>query len=110
MTLRGFYRFSATCLTFALFSIFIESIGYRFFGWPAPERLPLAVVFLMGSLGALSAILFIPFWVGMIWHCLLLSGLPLSARALWLVLMVPTLYIGILIYYYAVFCRTERGL
>ena len=81
MTLRGFYRFSATCLTFALFSIFIESIGYQFFGWPAPERLPLAVVFLMGSLGALSAIF-----------------------------MVPTLYIGILIYYYAVFCRTERGL
>jgi len=42
--------------------------------------------------------------------CFFLSKLPLYAKALWLVLILPTLYIGVLIYYFAVYRRAEQGI
>ena len=63
-----------------------------------------------GTLGALCAVLFIPFWVGMIWDCLFQSKLSLLSKALWLAFIVPTVYLGMLVYFFVVYeKRVPRG-
>jgi hypothetical protein len=69
------------------------------------SNLPFAIVFPMGTLGALCALLFVPFWLGMIWDCLFQSRLSLLAKALWLIFIVPSVYLGMLVYYFVVFER-----
>lgn len=71
------------------------------------NHLPFSVRFPLGTLGALCAILFIPFWIGMIWDCLFQSKLPLLSKALWLAFIMPTVYLGMLVYFFVVY--EKRG-
>ncbi len=107
MTLRSFYRFSARCFVVTIVLIFAVSIIAHIVGTPGLNDLPLIVRFPLGTLGALSAILFIPFWIGMMWDCLFRSEFPLYSKAAWFLFIAFTVYFGLLVYYFVVFERRE---
>ena len=109
MTLRSFYRFSARCFVITLVSMLAVSITARILGTPDLNDLPFSLRFPLGTLGALSAVLFIPFWIGMMWDCLFRGELPLYSRVAWFLFIALTVYLGLLVYYFAVFeKRTHR--
>lgn len=105
MTIRSFYRFSARCFVVTLILIFAVSIIGFAVDRPALDNLPFVLRFPLGTLGALCAILFFPFWIGMMWDCIFASKLPLYSKVVWLFFMVFTAYFGLLVYYFAVFER-----
>ena len=105
--LRSFYRFSARCFIATLTLIFAVSIGAFIVGNPGLNNLPFALVFPMGTLGALCAVLFLPFWIGMMWDCLFQSRLPIYSKAAWFLFIALTVYVGLLFYYFLVFQRRD---
>ena len=105
--LRSFYRFSAWCFIATLGLMFAVSIGAFAVGRPGLNDLPLSLVFPLGTLGALCAVLFLPFWIGMMWDCLFLSELPLYSKVAWFLFIALTVYLGLLVYYFVVFQRRD---
>jgi len=105
LRIRSFYRFSARCFIITLTLMFSVSVVAFLVGRPGLNDLPFALVFPMGTLGALCAVLFIPFWIGMMWDCLFLSRLPLYSKVAWFLFIALTVYLGLLVYYFLVFER-----
>ena len=111
LTLRSFSRFAARChiatLGLMLSAIIVAYLMNGKFG--LNNHLPVSLRFSLNALNALCAVVFIPFWIGMIWDCLFRSRLSLLAKALWLTLIVTTFYIGMLASYFAVFEERHFG-
>ena len=106
MNLRPLYRFTARCYLLTLVLMLAIGIGASLSGKDATD-LPFAILFPMATLGALCAVLFIPFWLGMIWDCISQSRLSMLAKALRLIFIVPTVYVGMLVYYFVVFAKQD---
>lgn len=104
---QSFFRFSAWCIVVTLALMFAASIGAFIVGRPGLNDLPFSVVFPLGTLGALCAVLFLPFWIGMMWDCLFLSELSLYSKVLWFLFIALTVYLGLLVYCFIVFQRRD---
>lgn len=102
LTLQSFCRFAAKC--------YIVMFVLMFAGWIAASlnvtHFSLRISF--GWIAALCSVLFIPFWIGMIWDCLFRSRLSPLATTLWMLVIVPFFYVGMLVYYFVVFARRQR--
>jgi hypothetical protein len=108
MTIRSFYRavavgyLSTLGVEFAL-GVFFAISGYdptsAVDRWPSLIWLPLMALILFLTIGGFVL------WLGMIWDCAVASEMSVRSRVLWLILVIPTPYLGALIYYFCVFNR-----
>jgi hypothetical protein len=73
------------------------------FAGPSLEHMPFALRFPLSALGILWALLFLLLWIGMMWDCLFLSKFPIYKKVLWFLFIVLGLWLGLLVYYFAVF-------
>lgn len=105
LTLRSFSRFAARCYIATLLVMLVASIvAYVINGkFGLNSHLPHSLRFSVNMLNALCFVLALPFWIGMIWDCVVRSKLSLLAKALWLSVLVFTNYVGMLVYYFVVF-------
>lgn len=112
MTLRFLYRavaagtLSTLGAEFAL-SIFSAVSGYdpmsALARWPGLIWPPLAALIRFLTTG--GSVL----WLGMMRDCAIASEMSFKSKVLWLILVIPTPYLGALIYYFCVFrCRPLR--
>jgi hypothetical protein len=104
--LRSFYRISVVCYLTTIGILIIANIAYILVGYErmkSLETLPFLIRLPFGLLGAFSAFGILALWLGMIWDCAFISGLPAWSRAKWLVVLVLTNQLGALLYYYRVF-------
>jgi hypothetical protein len=108
MTLRSFYRtvavgfISTLGVEFAL-SVFSAISGYDPLG--AFDRWPILIWPLLAALILFLMIGGFVLWLGMIWDCAVTCEMSARSRVLWLILVIPTPYLGALIYYFCVFNR-----
>jgi hypothetical protein len=75
MTLRQFYRITAGLFLFTIALMVALNVVLAMGGREALESLPFVIRLLLGTFGVLSAIGIIGLWFGMIWNCLVASGL-----------------------------------
>jgi hypothetical protein len=99
--LRSFYQFTARCLTTTI----CLGIAAEFLCKFNLDNLPFAARFVLGSLGAVCALVFFPFWLGMMCDALFTSKRPIYVRLLWFIFIALTVWVGPLVYYYAAFDR-----
>jgi hypothetical protein len=73
----------------------------------AMDNLPFVVRVPFGIAGAFSAVGIITLWYGMLWDSWVTSNLPKRSKLRWTFLLVLTIMLGALIYYYRVFNKRE---
>ncbi|MGO9939266.1 MAG: PLDc N-terminal domain-containing protein [Terracidiphilus sp.] len=104
--LRRFYKASIVCFYITVGFLILANLAYLIFGYERMkglENLPLLIRLSVGVLGVFSATGIIALWLGMIWDCAFISGLPAGSKAKWLVALVLINWLGALLYYYRVF-------
>lgn len=104
--LRRFYKISILCFYITVGLLILANIAYVIFGYERMkelETLPLLFRLPIGLLGAFSSFGIITLWLGMIWDCLFVSGLPRLSKAKWLTALIFVNWLGALIYYHRVF-------
>jgi hypothetical protein len=108
MTIRSLYRAVAVGILLTLgvefaLSVFSAYSGYDPMSaldrWPGLIWPPLAALILFLTIGGFVL------WLGMIWDCAVASERSVWSKVLWLILVIPTPYLGALIYYFCVFKR-----
>jgi hypothetical protein len=104
--LRWFYKASIACFYVTMGLLILANIAYFIFGYEQMkglENLPLLIRLPVGVLGAFSAARILALWLGMIWDCAFISGLPAWSKAKWLAVLILINWLGALLYYYRVF-------
>jgi hypothetical protein len=108
MTLRSFYRAVAVGTVSTLGAEFALSIFSAYSGydpmnaidrWPGLIWPPVVALILFLMIGGFVL------WAGMIGDCAVASERSVWIKVLWLILVIPTPYLGALIYYFCVFRR-----
>jgi hypothetical protein len=106
MRTRLFYSVSAWCLITAFAGNVLLYLTVELFGPEILSRVPWIVKILLGLVGAGGAFGFFALWLGMIWHCSAVWRVGTGRKIRWLLLLLLTMPIGSLIYYFAIFRET----
>ena len=108
MTLKSFYRAVAVGMVSTLGAEFPLGVFFAISGydpmsaldrWPSLVWPPLVALILFLTIGGFVL------WLGMIGDCAVANKMSVTSRVLWLILVIPTPYLGALIYYFCVFSR-----
>lgn len=106
MRTRLFYSVSAWCLITAFAGDILLYLAVELFGPEILSRAPWVVKIPLGIIGAAGAFGFFALWLGMIWHCATVWHVGAGRKIGWLLLLLLTMPIGSLVYYFVIFKRT----
>jgi hypothetical protein len=105
MRVNLFYRISAWSLMAAFIVILVLDVLVVNSGASSVENLPIIVKLPLSLIGAVGVLSLFALWPGMIWHCLTVHRTSIAKKALWIVLLLLTIPLGSIVYYFSVFKR-----
>ena len=79
-------------------------------GAASVNNLPAVVKIPVSLLGAAGALGIFALWPGMMWHCVVVRKTTVPRKIGWMLLLLLTIPVGALIYYFLVFDRTFADL
>jgi hypothetical protein len=109
MRVNLFYRISAWSLIAAFIVVLTLDVVVVKFGASSVDNLPLLAKFPLSLIGAVGALSLFALWPGMIWHCLTVYRSSAARKAGWIALLLLTIPLGSLAYYFSVFKRETEA-
>jgi hypothetical protein len=95
-----FYRVCGWTLLSAVFLLIVLNLLVLAKGAASVTALPGVLIAPIGIIGAAGALACMVLWPSMMWHCLVVSKASTTQKALWFALLLFTVPLGTVIYYF----------
>jgi hypothetical protein len=95
-----FFRVCAYALLAAVVILMVLNVIIIVKGPQSISNLPTVLLAPIGLFAFAGGFAFFALWPAMMWHCLVVNKTTIARKALWFILVLFTLFIGTLIYYF----------